>query len=136
MKRVLYAFSFIMLTACLASAQEKQAQEKGNEAVFAVVGESIHDFGTIKEADGSVTHTFKIKNEGKEPLIITRVTASCGCTTPEFTKEPIATGKTGEIKVSFNPAGQSSPFTKNVSVYSNGKTGTSVLTIKGVIEGK
>lgn len=133
MKRLLFVFSIILLTANLATAQQKEAPQK--EAVFAVVGESVHDFGTIKEADGPVTHTFKFKNEGVLPLVITKVTASCGCTQPEYTKEPVAPGKTGEIKVTFNPSGNA-PFTKTISVFSNGKTGSYVLTIKGIVEGK
>jgi len=137
MKRLLFVFTLILLTASIASAQQtaqpKETQQK--EAVFAVVGESVHDFGTIKEADGPVTHIFKFKNEGEAPLVITRATASCGCTQPEFPKEPVAPGKTGEIKVTFNPSGNA-PFNKTISIFSNGKIGSFVLAIKGVVEGK
>ena len=128
MKRFLLVFSLFLLTASFVSAQEK-------EAVLAVVGEAVHDFGTIKEADGPVSHIFKVKNEGNAPLIITKVTASCGCTQPEFPKEPIAPGKTGEIKVTYTPSGNA-PFNKQISVYSNGKAGTTILSVKGVVEGK
>lgn len=93
-----------------------------------------HDFGTIKETAGKVTHTFTVKNVGDAPLVITRVVASCGCTTPQFNKEPIAPGKTGEISVTYNPAGRPGPFVKTVAVYSNGKDGTFILRIKGTVE--
>jgi len=129
MKRLLFAFTLVLFTASLTLAQQK-------EAVFAVVGESTHDFKTIKEANGSATHTFKVKNEGKAPLVITRVTASCGCTTPEYTTEPIAPGKTGEIKVTYDTTGRPGPFTKTISVFSNGYGGSYILTIKGVVEPK
>ena len=136
MKRLLFVFTLILLTASIASAQQKEAPQKEapqKEAVFAVVGESVHDFGTIKAADGPVSHIFKFKNEGEIPLVITRATASCGCTQPEYPKDPVAPGKTGEIKVTFNPSGNA-PFTKTISIYSNGKAGTYVLTIKGIVE--
>lgn len=93
-----------------------------------------HDFGAIKEADGSVTHTFVIKNTGDAPLVITRVVASCGCTTPQFSKEPIAPGQTSKIDVTYNPAGRPGQFVKTIAVYSNGKDGTFTLRIKGVVE--
>ena len=96
--------------------------------------EEGNDFGVIKEADGKVSHTFVIKNEGEAPLVVTRVIASCGCTTPEWTKEPIAPGKTGDIKVTYNPAGRPGPFSKSISVYSNGKTGSFLLTIRGEVK--
>jgi archaellum component FlaG (FlaF/FlaG flagellin family) len=126
MKRILFAFALIMLTSGIMSAQEKAA-------VISVVDNAVFDFGDIKEADGPVTHVFKIKNEGEAPLVITNATAACGCTTPDWTKQPIAPGKTGEIKVTYNPAQRPGPFTKPISVYSNGKTGTYILTIKGKV---
>ena len=95
--------------------------------------ETEHDFGVFKESDGDVSHVFVVKNEGKSPLVITRVISSCGCTTPTFNKEPIAPGKSGEIKVVYNPTGRVYPFVKTVSVYSNGKKGPLVLTIKGEV---
>ncbi|MDR2917594.1 MAG: DUF1573 domain-containing protein [Tannerella sp.] len=124
MKRILFAFSLILLTASMASAQQK-------EASIAVVGEAIHDFGDINETAGPVTHSFKIKNDGEVALVVTKVVASCGCTTPDWTKEPIASGNTGDIKVTFDPTNRPGPFTKTISVYSNGKTGSFILTIKG-----
>ena len=81
-----------------------------------------------------MTHTFVIKNTGDAPLVITRVVASCGCTTPQFSKEPIAPGQTSKIDVTYNPAGRPGQFVKTIAVYSNGKDGTFTLRIKGVVE--
>lgn len=86
--------------------------------------ELTYNFGTIAEADGLASHTFVIKNTGDGPLVITRITASCGCTQPEWTKEPIAPGKTGNVKVTYNPKGRPGPFYKTISIFSNGKKGS------------
>ena len=80
--------------------------------------ELTYNFGTIAEADGLASHTFEIKNTGDGPLVITRVTASCGCTQPEWTKEPVAPGKTGNVKVTYNPKGRPGPFYKTISISS------------------
>ena len=61
--------------------------------------QTTHDFGTFDESEGKVTTEFEFKNTGNAPLLITRTAASCGCTTPEYPKEPIAPGKSGVIKV-------------------------------------
>lgn len=125
MKQVIFIFMAILLATGIASAQQK--------AVISAE-QTSYDFGTIKEADGKVSHTFQIKNDGNMPLVITRVIASCGCTTPEWTKEPIAPGKTGDIKVTYDPSGRPGPFTKTISVYSNVKTGSFILTIRGEVK--
>ena len=124
MKRILYVFTLIVLTAGVISAQNK-------DAAITVEGDAVFDFGDIKEANGPATHAFKVKNDGGTPLVITKVVASCGCTTPDWTKEPIAPGGSGEIKVTYDPTSRPGPFTKTISVYSNGKTGSYILTIKG-----
>lgn len=123
MKQII--FMAILLATGMATAQQK--------AIISVDNTS-HDFGVIKEADGKVSHTFKITNTGDAPLVITRVIASCGCTTPEWTKEPIAPGKTGEVKITYDPKDRPGPFTKSISVYSNGKTGSYILTIRGDVQ--
>jgi len=71
-------------------------------------------------------------NTGKEPLIIQRVQPSCGCTTPDWTKEPIAPGKTGMVKASYGTQGRPGHFEKSLTVFSN--AGTKMLTIKGTVE--
>ena len=95
--------------------------------------ESEHDFGTISEGDGPVTYVFTLKNVGNAPLVLTRVISSCGCTTPSFSKDPIAPGKEGKVTVTYDPTGRIYPFVKTISVYSNGKKGPSVLTIRGEV---
>ncbi len=92
------------------------------------------DFGTIQEAKGKVSHTFEVINKGDMPLVITRVIASCGCTTPEWPKEPIAPGKKAAIKVTFDPSGRPGPFTKTISIYSNGKVGSFIMNIRGEVK--
>ena len=127
MKQIIFIFMAILLATGIASAQ------KGKAVISAEV--TSRDFGTIKEADGEVSCTFTIKNAGEGPLVLTRVIASCGCTTPEWTKEPIAPGKTGDVKITYNPKGRPGAFAKTISIYSNGKTGSFILMIRGNVEG-
>ena len=126
MKRILFLL-LVLFTTGMVSAQQR-------EASITVVGDAIYDFGDIKEADGAASHTFTLLNNGELPLVISRVVTSCGCTQPEWTKEPIAPGKTGEVRVAYDTAGRPGPFTRTISVYSNGKTGNYVLTIKGDVK--
>lgn len=125
MKQIIFIFMAILFTTGMASAQQKAVIEAETTS---------HDFGEFKEADGKVSCTFVIKNTGDAPLVLTRVIASCGCTTPEWTKEPIAAGKTGTIKITYDPKDRPGPFAKTISVYSNGKTGSYILTIKGDVK--
>ncbi|MDR1745678.1 MAG: DUF1573 domain-containing protein [Tannerella sp.] len=124
MKRILFVLMVVVMTTGVASAQQR-------EAAITVTDSASYDFGDIPEDGGLATHIFTVMNNGEMPLVITRVVASCGCTTPDWTKEPIAPGQTGDIKVSYNPDGRPGRFTKTVSVYSNGKEGSYVLTIRG-----
>lgn len=95
----------------------------------------VNDFGTVPEGPAAA-YEFKFTNTGKEPLIITNVVASCGCTTPKWSKEPVAPNKTGSILVSFDTNGRPGGFNKAVTVSSNSKTPIKVLYIKGVVEKK
>ena len=131
MKKLVLMFSVLLLSVVALNAQEVQKQTKG-AAINAP--EEQFDFGTIKEADGPVTHAFTLKNVGNAPLVITRASASCGCTKPKFSTEPIAPGKSTKIEVTYNPAGRPGQFVKTVAVYSNGKEGAFILRIKGVVE--
>jgi hypothetical protein len=94
-----------------------------------------HDFGTVSEGT-QATYEFKFTNIGKEPLVISNVQASCGCTTPKWTNEPIAPGKTGTITASYNSSGRPGPFNKSITVTSNAKSNPKVLSINGVVEAK
>ncbi|MDH6344021.1 hypothetical protein M2480_002883 [Parabacteroides sp. PFB2-12] len=123
MKQIIFIFMALLLATGAANAQAVISTESAN-----------FDFGEVKEADGKVEHAFVIKNTGDQPLVITRVIPSCGCTTPDWTKEPIAAGKTGTIKITFDPANRPGPFAKTISVYSNGKTGSFILTIRGDVK--
>lgn len=133
MKRIAILTTILLLCATLAGAQDKQTTSKQSGAQITAT-ETEFDFGTIKEVDGPVSHTFTIKNTGNAPLVLTRVVASCGCTKPEFETAPIAPGKTTTIKVTYNPAGRPGQFVKTISIYSNGKDGSYILRIKGVVE--
>jgi hypothetical protein len=113
-----------------AKAQEvKQVNPNSPEITFET---EMHDYGTIKQgADGGCE--FKFKNTGKEPLIISSAKGSCGCTVPTYPKEPIMKGQSGVIKVHYDTK-RPGAFTKTVTIVSNAKTDTKVLTIKGVVE--
>lgn len=93
------------------------AQEATSGASITFKEKSI-DFGDIVQGD-KVSHTFELTNSGTTPLIISNVAATCGCTVPVWPKEPIAPGKSAEIKVSFNSAGKMGKQNSVVRIYSN-----------------
>ncbi|MCG9880677.1 MAG: DUF1573 domain-containing protein [Bacteroidia bacterium] len=110
-------------------AQDVQPDAKQAEVKF---GKETHDFGSIPQGVPA-TYEFTFTNTGKAPLIITNAAASCGCTTPEWTKEPIKPGKTGYVKATYNAASPG-PFTKSVTVVSNAKNSTVILYLKGDVK--
>ncbi|WP_242918535.1 DUF1573 domain-containing protein [Pontibacter liquoris] len=91
-----------------------------------------HDFGTIAEGTKAVFN-FRVRNKGNQPVVITNVQPSCGCTTPEWTKTPILPGKIGFIRAIYNSTGRPGPFNKSITVTSNGVSPTHVLYIKGEV---
>ena len=95
-----------------------------------------NNFGTIPERGGRVSHVFSFKNTGTAPLILTNVRAGCGCTTPEWNREPVAPGAEGTIKVSFDPRNRPGMFTKSITVNSNASSPVVSLTIRGKVERK
>ena len=90
-----------------------------------------HDFGKIKEEDGKTTFEFVFTNQGNEPLVISRVQPSCGCTTPSWTKSPIEPGKKGIITATYSPDGHSGKFAKSITVHSNATSQQEKLIIRG-----
>ncbi len=94
-----------------------------------------YDFGTITEGD-VVDGEFIVFNKGKTDLILTAVKPSCGCTTPDWTKEPIKPGESGIIKFSFNSRGRKGKQNKSITVKSNAEKVTEIIRIKGNITAK
>jgi hypothetical protein len=95
--------------------------------------ETDHDFGTISQ-DSENTKVFSFTNTGTEPLIIENAKGSCGCTVPEYPKEPVAPGESGEIKVVYKPGKQKNKQTKNITITANTLPEKSVLTIRADVK--
>ncbi len=116
------------------------AQTDGNKITLSseaqakmVLEKKAHDFGSIEEGV-QATVTFTFKNTGNAPLVLNSVVASCGCTTPKWTKEPISPGTEGVITAIYNSQGRPGNFTKTITVKHNGEGGTEFLTIRGIVE--
>ena len=130
MKKSIFFFFLLSFVSLGLFAQEKQ--NTTNDSIIFV--KTTHDYGTIAQgSDGN--YEFKYTNKGKAPLTLSNVQSSCGCTVPEWPKEPIPAGKTGVIKVKYNTNSIGS-FTKNITVNSNAINTTVILTIKGNVVAK
>lgn len=92
-----------------------------------------HDFGKVKQ-DSENHYVFKFTNTGKEPLMISNAQGSCGCTVPEYPKEPIAPGATGEIRVEYKPGKQEGNQAKTVTVTANTEPAQTILRIKADVQ--
>jgi hypothetical protein len=93
---------------------------------------TVHDFGTITEGE-KAEYSFKFVNTGTKQLLISNASASCGCTVPSFTRDPIEPGSTGYIKVVFDSKYRTDMFEKTVMVLANTTPAEHVLTIKGFV---
>ena len=93
-------------------------EETLTDGPYITFEESSFDFGDILQGD-KVEHIFAFENTGTAPLIITNVQTTCGCTAPEWPKEPVMPGESAEIKVIFNSAGKFGRQNKVISVISN-----------------
>jgi hypothetical protein len=121
MRRIIVSlFATVIATAVIAQPQVK-------------MNEKEHDYGTFKEEAGVQRYDFEVINSGNEPLVIQNIVASCGCTTPEWTKEPIAPGQKGKITALYDPANRPGKFQKSLTVYTNAKPQVHVLVIKGEV---
>ena len=89
------------------------------------------DFGTIRESDGRVSHTFTGVNRGDKPLVILDVVTSCGCTVPEFSRQPVTPGGKTQITVTYDPMNRPGTFTKELWVYSNERKKVASITVQG-----
>lgn len=92
-----------------------------------------YNFGTVKQGE-KVEYEFRFTNAGSEPLIISNVQSTCGCTVPEWPKEPVQKGQTAEIKVIFNSAGKTGLQNRPITIFSNAKTSPKVVHLKGNVE--
>jgi len=95
--------------------------------------ETEHDFGRFSEEDGKQTYDFIVTNTGTTPLVIQNISTSCGCTTPEWTKSPIAAGSNGKITAIFDPENKPGRFNQTLTVYTNANPAVVVLTIRGEV---
>lgn len=119
MKKLFFTLAGILFFAVASHAQGKLKFNK-----------MVHDFGKVKEA-GVINYSFEVTNTGTAPVVITNAQASCGCTTPEWSKDPIMPGQTKTIKVGYDTKNRPNAFHKTITVISNAENSQEVLTIKG-----
>lgn len=119
MKKLFFTLAGILFFAVASHAQGKVKFNK-----------MVHDFGKVKEA-GVINYSFEVTNIGTAPVVITNVQASCGCTTPEWSKDPIMPGQTKAIKVGYDTKNRPGTINKTITVISNAENSQEVLTIKG-----
>ncbi|MVN20386.1 DUF1573 domain-containing protein [Mucilaginibacter arboris] len=124
MKKLMMICAMVVGFAINASAQTD------NKAEFKFVEEK-HDFGKVPQGK-PVTTDFVYTNIGEEPLILTEVKPTCGCTIADYTKTPVKKGEKGSIKITYNAAVEA-PFNKTIVVTSNAKTPTKYLVIVGEV---
>ena len=126
MKKIIaIILALVAVIPCAMEAKTKQAQIKFKEYTY--------NFGTIPEKGGNVSHTFSFTNTGDANLVIVDATASCGCTEPKYSEKPIPPGKTGSVKVTFNPDFRPGAFTKVITVRTNAKQKKVRLKITGTV---
>lgn len=128
--RKLLIFLFVALTVVLSVSARKPA---GDGKAMAKFDEQVYNFGAVKEKGGPVSHNFNFVNIGNGNLVILDARAECGCTRPEYPDKPVAPGKKGKVKVTFNPIGRRGTFEKVVTLRTNGRPGKVRLKIRGTV---
>lgn len=122
--------SLLLLAVSFASyAQDEVKQRDKGEMKFET---TRHDFGAFSQDSAIVTYDFVFTNVGKAPLVIHQASASCGCTVPEYTLEPVMPGCQGKISITYNGKGKRpGVFRKSITIHNNGKQTPVRLYIEG-----
>lgn len=144
MKRLfIAAIAAVLMAACTANSESNTESNTTDSAKGGVLAadapkvkfeQEVYNFGEIKEGE-KVTYSFKFKNEGKTPLVVSNVSATCGCTTPE-TPAPVKPGDEGVIRVVFDSAGKSGMQDKVITITSNANPEASQLHLVGEVKSK
>jgi hypothetical protein len=128
MKHLLLTLTIVCFAIIGAQAQETESA-KTDSIIFE---QEVYDYGTIEQGSDGLC-VFKFTNKGKAPLVLSNVRASCGCTTPKWTREPVQPGEEGIIEVKYNTRILGN-FNKSIRVTSNAANSVVVLRIKGKVE--
>ena len=132
MKKLIVFASMLCIALAGFSQEEVKPRIKG-EMKFE---ETRHDFGVFAQDTAVVSHDFVFTNVGKAPLIIHQASASCGCTVPEYTLEPVMPGEKGKITVTYNGKGRRPGiFRKSITIHNNGKQTPIRIYIEGEMIG-
>lgn len=122
----------LLIVAAFFAANAQVEKEEDSNAPEISFDKTVHDYGIIyKNGDGNCEFTFT--NTGKEPLVLTNVKSSCGCTVPKWPRQPILPGKSDVIKVKYATT-RIGRINKSITVTSNAKTSTVTLRIKGEVK--
>lgn len=128
MKKILLSVVAVLVFFSFLNAQQKGA--------FISFEKEIHNFGKINESNGKVEYKFMFTNTGNSPLIINKVKATCGCTSPTWTEKPIMPGQKGFVSAVFDPSNRPGNFSKSVFVESNTAKGRNILKITGEVKAR
>jgi hypothetical protein len=109
------------------------SEAKNENAPVISLENAVYEFGTVKEGE-KVEHTYSFTNTGKSPLILSNVSASCGCTTPEYSKHPINPGEKGSVTVVFDSQNQVGMQQKIITILSNAEPSRTILQLKGEVK--
>ncbi|MBO4810371.1 MAG: DUF1573 domain-containing protein [Prevotella sp.] len=128
MKKLLL-FTLLLICGATATMAQKPVEKKPAEIKFDAVS---HNFGEFSKGNPVVSTKFTFTNVGEQDLVINQAVASCGCTVPKYTKEPIKPGEKGEINVTYNGTGKAlGHFKKSITVRTNGAVEITRLYIEG-----
>ncbi len=138
MKKAIIMLMGIAMGATAANAQNvanNNIQKQTSQSGKLVFEKDTYDFGEVTEGPAA-QYDFVFSNTGKAPVIISKVVASCGCTTPTWPSKPVSPGTKDKIHVSYNTQGRPGPFVKDVTVFSDAEQATMVVHIKGTVKTK
>ena len=128
MKKMIITLLCLTIGTAAARAQTNVTTEAGKFAFK----EETHDYGEVPEGPAA-EYDFVFKNKGDRPIIITEARGSCGCTIPEWPKEPVLPGKKGIIHVKYNTQGRPGPISKEIYISSNAEQQNMTLHIRGTV---
>ena len=133
LKKLLIVLPLICLAGCK-SRPDKSNVLHQSYASFLTVDSIVHDFGTIKESDGVVSHRFVVMNTGTEKCVIDDVVSGCGCMAAYCSSRPFRKGDTAVVTVAYNPEGRSGAFRKRVMIFADGGKHYLMTEIMGQVE--